>query len=125
MVDKNDPLQGIEINVGEKYLTTLAPDFPKSWLSKRSLLHVKRLQPEDPKKKHAITIAIATYQVADLQSSTLKRQLEAVAVVDSGLGLVSSVSSESVTLPFLKLTANAPENRGPLEKEIPIGNHHF
>ena len=25
----------------------------------------------------------------------------------------------------LKLTANAPENRGPLEKEIPIGNHHF
>ena len=25
----------------------------------------------------------------------------------------------------LKLTANAPENGGPLEKEIPIGNHHF
>ena len=25
----------------------------------------------------------------------------------------------------LKLTDIAPENRGPLEKEIPIGNHHF
>ena len=25
----------------------------------------------------------------------------------------------------LKLTAKAPENRGPLEKEIPIENHHF
>ncbi len=27
-------------------------------------------------------------------------------------------------LPSLKLTAKAPENR-PLEKDIPIGNHHF
>ena len=26
--------------------------------------------------------------------------------------------------PSLKLTAKAPENN-PLEKEIPIGNHHF
>ena len=28
-------------------------------------------------------------------------------------------------LPSLKLTAKAPENGGPFEKEIPIGNHHF
>ena len=28
-------------------------------------------------------------------------------------------------LPSLKLTAKAPENGGPLEKEIPIGNQHF
>ena len=33
--------------------------------------------------------------------------------------------SGSLILPSLKLTAKAPENRGPLEKEIPIGNHHF
>ncbi len=30
-----------------------------------------------------------------------------------------------VRVPSLKLTAKAPENRGPLEKEIPIGNYHF
>ena len=32
---------------------------------------------------------------------------------------------EGWCLPSLKLTANAPRNRGPLEKEIPIGNHQF
>ena len=33
-------------------------------------------------------------------------------------------SKKMNSLPSLKLTANAPENR-PLEKKIPIGNHHF
>ena len=34
-------------------------------------------------------------------------------------------SLQLMKIPSLKLTAKAPENRGPLEKEIPIGNPPF
>ena len=44
----------------------------------------------------------------------------------SGWCAMAEVNLFSESLgPSLKLTAKAPENGGPLEKEIPIGNQHF
>ena len=40
-------------------------------------------------------------------------------------GLRFGLTSSHSYIPSLKLTANAPANGGPLEKEIPIQNHHF
>ncbi len=55
MVDKNDPLQGIEISTRRKVPDNIGSGFPKKLAFKsRSLLHVKRLQPEDPQKKNTL-----------------------------------------------------------------------